>query len=81
MEPTLPDGATLLIDTSNTDPGDGIYIVRIDGHLFAKRIQRFPDGSIKIKSDNTVYDPYIVGKDQVSDLDIKGKVVWYARDL
>lgn len=81
MEPTLPDGATLLIDTSKTDPGDGIYIIRVDGHLFAKRVQRFPDGSIKIKSDNSIYDPFSVEKDHVSDLDIKGKVVWYARDM
>ncbi|MDG4811689.1 helix-turn-helix transcriptional regulator [Hydrogenovibrio sp. 3SP14C1] len=79
MEPTIVDGATLLIDLAdNTISRDGVYVIRFDGHLLAKRLQRSFDGSVFIKSDNPVYEKVHVASSQVNDINIVGRVVWYA---
>lgn len=79
MEPTIGDGATLLIDLAdNSISRDGVYVIRFDGHLLAKRLQRSFDGSVFIKSDNPAYEKVHVASSQVNDINIVGRVVWYA---
>jgi len=82
MEPTIPNGSTLLVDTSvNEFSQDGIYVVRLDGHLFAKRLQRGESGSILVISDNALYDKITVRQGDGDTFSISGKVVWLGRDF
>lgn len=82
MEETIKDGATLLVNLNdNTIGRDGVYVIRFDGHLLAKRLQRSFDGSVIIKSDNPAYSQITVPKDQVTELHIVGRVVWHASVL
>ncbi len=56
--------------------GEGVYVVHLDGHLYAKRLQRQFDGSIQIISQNKEYKSMVVPKDRLDELSIIGRVVW-----
>ncbi|SES15448.1 Phage repressor protein C, contains Cro/C1-type HTH and peptisase s24 domains [Vreelandella subterranea] len=78
MEPILHSGDTVLIDhTRTTIEGEGIYILRLDGHLYAKRLQRNFDG-VSIISTNKEYREVVVPRDRLHELDIIGRAVWSA---
>ena len=77
MQPTIKDGDLLMLDRSKTEATAGVYVIRMSGELFVKRVQKNPiDNSVTIKSDNNTYDPIVAREDQLSMLDIVGKVVW-----
>lgn len=91
MSPTIEDGATLLVETyvsrdekNNFSLGqsasnikqDGIYIIRLDGHLMVKRLQRDGFGGFIIISDNKTYSNINVSPDDAKDFCIAGRVVW-----
>lgn len=77
MEPTIHAGEYLLASRaeSDTQPGDGIYIIRLEGDILVKRLQRLPGGKLLISSDNDAYKSYEVKLDDGIDLKILGKVV------
>lgn len=78
MEPVLHNGDTVLIDhTRTTIEGEGIYILRLDGHLYAKRLQRNFDG-VSVISANSAYDKVTVPRDRLHELEIVGRAVWSA---
>jgi len=84
MEPTLRPGDIILVDrrSAQSVPRDGIYVLRMDGSLLVKRLQRLPGRQVKVTSDNTAYEPYTLGLDDTSDdLAIIGRVVWAGRRL
>lgn len=78
MEPTIPNGETLLIDTSQRSiTGNAVYALRLGDHRYAKRLQRLIDGSIRVSSDNSAYREELIQPDQVDQLAVIGKVVWH----
>ncbi|MCL7931656.1 LexA family transcriptional regulator [Halomonas llamarensis] len=78
MEPILHSGDTVLIDHTRTAiEGEGIYILRLDGHLYAKRLQRNFDG-VSIISTNKEYREVVVPRDRLNELEIVGRAVWAA---
>lgn len=77
MEGLLSDGDTVLIDHSrNSLEGEAIYVIRLDDHLYAKRLQRQIGGGIAVISANTAYQTMAVSKENLNDLEIVGRVVW-----
>lgn len=77
MEGLLSDGDTVMIDHSRSSlEGEAVYVIRLDDHLYAKRLQRQFDGSIHIISENKAYRDMVVPKERLNDLDIVGRVVW-----
>jgi phage repressor protein C with HTH and peptisase S24 domain len=77
MEGLLSDGDTVMIDHSrNALEGEAVYVIRLDDHLYAKRLQRQFDGSIQIISENKAYQNMVVPKEHLGDLEIIGRVVW-----
>lgn len=86
MQPTIPDGSLLIVDTSKTHPMDGkIYVVRIDTELFVKRLQRIPiAGGIEFISDNTDYSSFKLSKQELEQdglFQVIGQVVHIGIDL
>ncbi len=86
MYPTLsPNDIILVHDTSHTGsvPCDGIYLLRLDGSLLVKRLQRRPSNRVKIISDNPSYEAYEVDADDLTDADfcVLGRVVWSGRKM
>lgn len=53
MEPTIPDGAAMLVDLESREPRDrGIFVMRIDDELLVRRLTQHPQGAWLMKSDN-----------------------------
>lgn len=77
MADTIRSGAVLLVDTAQRQVvSDAIYILRQNGLLYVKRLQRLLDGSMRISSDNPAYAQEVVDKEDLPFLDIIGRVVW-----
>lgn len=84
MEPTIRDGAVLLVSTSAKTVVNGeIYAFRQDGHLYVKRLHRQPDASLLAVSDNPDREAYpdmhIAAYDQ--DFEIIGRALWMGSRL
>jgi phage repressor protein C with HTH and peptisase S24 domain len=74
MSPTADEGDVVLIDTRETRfRHDGVYVLRTGSDLAVKRLQRQPDGSILIRSDNPAYESYPV---RAEDLSVLGRALW-----
>jgi phage repressor protein C with HTH and peptisase S24 domain len=79
MAPTLEDSDLLLVDLGEPRfRHDGIYVLRREHELEVKRLQRRPDGTLNIISDNPAYEPSIVASDSIH---IIGRVIWSAGGL
>ncbi len=84
MKPVLRTRDLVLVDRRHAGsvPQDGIYVVRIDGTLLVKRVQRLPAGQIRVTSENPAYEPFIISPaDPSENLTIIGRVVWMGRRL
>lgn len=83
MEPSLRPGDVILVDHSdNTANRDAIYVLRLDGALLVKRLQRLPGKKIKVSSDNPAYESFEIDLAKTNDdLAIIGRVVWTGRRL
>ena len=82
MAPTIEGGDSLLIDRSKTEIHDGkIYCVRINGELYAKRLQFVPPSIVVVISDNRKYKSFDVdlSKEINYDFEIIGEVRWWGR--
>ena len=80
MEPVLPDGSTIGVDTAKADIVDGkMYAIDHDGMLRVKMLYRVPGGGIRLKSFNGAeYPDEIYSKDDSKHIRIIGKVFWYS---
>ncbi len=82
MEPTLCQGDMVLIDITKKRPSPpGIFILFDGLGLVAKRLEVQPNSTpptLRILSDNAQYKPY---EQPLSDIDITGRVVWFAREI
>lgn len=80
MEGVLNDKDIILINHGDKDPQEGIYVLRIDGQLIVKRVQRLPGTELYITSANPAYKPYTINLSNIpDDFEVVGKVVWYGR--
>jgi len=81
MEPTLYDGDSILVDTTQTKfTKDGIYVVQFDGDGLVKRLQYNPQKkTVKIISDNPKYQPIEISN--FTTFKVIGKALWTGRKL
>ncbi len=78
MEPTFFDGDVAVMKKP-TPPMlvlEGIYLIRIGGELFIKRIQynKF-DARLRVDSDNDFYDSYTIRNEDLNAVEILGEAV------
>ncbi len=73
MHPTLNDGDEILVDQSHQALRDGIHVVRVGDSLLVKRLDTALPGRVRLKSDNTAYDPIDLAPEDVA---VIGRVVW-----
>lgn len=82
MEPTIADGAMVLIDTARTAlDQDGIYALVVDDQARLKRVARQTDGSVLLISDADRYPPERLDRDTASRLQVVGRAIWTERAL
>jgi phage repressor protein C with HTH and peptisase S24 domain len=74
MEPTFRVGDLLLVDTGIAEwKRDGIYLLRANGRVYARRVRRRMDGAFEISADSTTVKTADV---IVGPLSVLGRVVW-----
>lgn len=80
MEPVMPNGCTVGIDSGATMISDGkIYAIDHDGWLRIKLLYRMPNGGIRMRSFNSeAYPDEIYTHEQTKEIRILGKVFWYS---
>tara|TARA_R110001606_G_scaffold8453_2_gene37185 strand:+ start:9881 stop:10582 length:702 start_codon:yes stop_codon:yes gene_type:complete len=79
MEPVLPDGSTVGIDTSDTGIKDGkMYAINHGGMLRVKFLYRTPFNGLRIRSANPDYHDEEVSGETAKDIRIIGRVFWYS---
>lgn len=77
MAPTVQDGDTVIIDTGERRiTVSGVYVIAPQGRYQLKRIHLKLDGSVRVMSDNTAYEPEDVPAHQVGALNVVGRMVW-----
>lgn len=82
MLPTIEGGDSLLVDLNRKEIYDGrIYCVRIDGQLYAKRLQKIPPTKIIVISDNQKYQSFEIDFSKQIDFDFEiiGEIRWWGR--
>ena len=80
MEPVLPHGSTVGVDTSTINVIDGkMYAINHDGMLRIKTLYKLPGGGLRLRSFNTDEwpDERCEG-DDLKQIKIIGKVFWYS---
>ena len=80
MEPVLPDGSTVGVDSSVTTIKDGcMYAIDHNGMLRVKMLYRVPGGGIRLKSFNSDEHPdESYSTEEARDIRIIGRVFWYS---
>ncbi|MCS6114489.1 helix-turn-helix transcriptional regulator [Shewanella baltica] len=80
MEPVLPHGSTVGVDTSHTEITDGkMYAINHDGMLRVKMLYKLPGGGIRLRSYNTEeWKDENISFEQLKNIKIIGKVFWYS---
>lgn len=77
MHPTLQKDALTLIDTSQNSALEGIYLLEMMGQLSIRRLQPAPNGTLQVLSDNPAYQAHTLQPDELNNINIRGRVVWY----
>ena len=76
MEPTLPDGCSILVDRKRREPQEGrIYVMRTEEGLVVKRVGRDAEGDWQVESEHPAWPP-VPWSDTT---EIIGEVRWCAR--
>jgi phage repressor protein C with HTH and peptisase S24 domain len=80
MEPVIPDGSTIGIDTAKTDIVDGkIYAISHGEMQRVKMLYRLPNGGVRLKSFNSDEHPEeVYTKEEAFEIKVIGKVFWYS---
>lgn len=75
MEPSLSEGDDVLVDLTQREPsGGGVFLIRDDGALLIKRLQKV-GGRLRVLSDNPAYEPYESDK-----VEVLGRMIWQGRN-
>jgi phage repressor protein C with HTH and peptisase S24 domain len=82
MEGVLNDRDVILLNTSDTQASSGLYVLRVDGDLVVKRVQRLPGGILRVISANEAYATFDVDlNNPPADFGVIGRVVWFGRQI
>ncbi len=80
MDPVMPDGCTVGIDTSSTQINSGdIYAIRYYGQRQIKRLYHTDDGGVRIGCyNNNEYQDINCTTEELDQLNIVGRVFWWS---
>lgn len=75
MEPTIADGARILLDLKDTRLREGVFGFRFDDELRVKRLRRVAEG-VEIISDNPRYRTERLEGEDLERFAVIGRAVW-----
>lgn len=78
MEPMIRDGDVVLVDLQDsTVIVEGPHLIRMDGALMVKTLQRRPGGKLRVTSANEAYEPFEVDLARNGEeFEVLGRVRW-----
>lgn len=77
MEPTISNRALLLVDRNQCRiTGAGIYCIRVIDQVMAKRVELNLDGTYTLLSDNPLYPPKTIPREDMDRAEIIGRVIY-----
>jgi transcriptional regulator with XRE-family HTH domain len=79
MEPWLHARDLVLADLRDCDAlTEGVHVVRLDGALLMKKLQRLPGRVLRVSSHNPAYEPFDIQGHEPADRDfaVLGRVRW-----
>lgn len=78
MEPEIRSGDVVLVDREDRAVGvEGAHLVRVDGGLLLKVLQRRPGNRIRVASRNPEFEPFEVDLNGAgTDFEVLGRVRW-----
>jgi phage repressor protein C with HTH and peptisase S24 domain len=79
MEPHIHSGDVVLVDRRDKEISvEGPHLVRVDGALLVKNVQRRPGGFLRVSSRNEEYEPFEINvmSEQLHDFEVLGRVRW-----
>jgi phage repressor protein C with HTH and peptisase S24 domain len=79
MEPWLHARDAVLADLRDRDAlTEGVHLIRLDGALLMKRLQRLPGKILRVSSYNPAYEPFDIQGHESADRDfaVLGRVRW-----
>lgn len=80
MEPTISNGALVLVDEEDTRIVDGIFAFVLGDDARVKRLRRLTDG-LQVVSDNPAYPTETIAGNEQNKLQIIGRLLWVAQTL
>ena len=75
MEPTIADGARVVLDLRDVRLREGVFGFRLGDELRIKRLRRMVDG-VEFLSDNTRYEPELLTGENLDQFAIIGRALW-----
>ncbi len=83
MEPLIKGGELLICSTAerHLKGQDGVYVVRLEGDVLVKHVQRLPGNRVRIFSENRNYEPFEVALNDGIDFAILSKVLHVLRQV
>ena len=82
MHGVLNDHDVILVNHADTSPTSGLYVLRVDGDLIVKRVQKLPGGRLEVRSANEAYGPFEIDLNNTKgDFSVIGRVVWFGRQI
>ncbi|MEW5911973.1 MAG: helix-turn-helix transcriptional regulator [Thermodesulfobacteriota bacterium] len=83
MEPTMKQGDVVLVNRAKAHvPGDGLYVLLMDGTMLVKRLRKRPGRKVQVISDNEAYGSFDLDlANPPDDMTIIGRVVWFGREI
>ncbi|BBH15345.1 MULTISPECIES: S24 family peptidase [Chromobacterium] len=82
MSGVLEDRDTILVNTAEHSPGEGLYVIRMGDDIFVKQLQRLPGGAVQVRSANPLYETFTVDLQRnTGEFEVIGRVVWFGRQI
>lgn len=79
MEPVLPDGAIVAVDTVSREIKDGkLYAINHGGLLRVKYLYRLPYRGLRIRSANPDYPDEELSSESAAEIKVIGRVFWFS---
>lgn len=74
MAPLIPDGARVLVDTTDTRLREAVFAFRVQDELRIKKLRRLL-GGIEVISENPRYEPELISGDTIDQFAILGRAL------
>ncbi|PMN73694.1 S24 family peptidase [Enterovibrio norvegicus] len=78
---SIRNGDSVMLDTSDTRPSDGVFAIKVSGSILIRRLYLKIDGGADIYIENKSEPEENVSKEELDNIEFVGRVVWLGKDM